>query len=823
MDIREKLKTGFLFLDGAMGTMLQQAGLRPGERPEMMSLTHPEAVEGIHRAYIESGADVVYTNTFGANAHKLAGTGHSVAEVITASVGCAKRAARGTGCAVALDIGPVGELLAPVGTLAPEAAYALFREQVQAGVQAGAELITIETMSDLYEAKLALLAAKENSSLPVFVTMTFEENGRTFTGCCPSAAALTLEGLGADAIGVNCSLGPEKLRPIAEEFCRWSSLPVILKANAGLPDPQTGEYTVTPRQFAEEAAACAAAGIRILGGCCGTSPEFIHALRERIAGVGPVVREKRIPCAACSAERTVAIDGVRVIGERINPTGKKRFKQALQQGDIDYILAQGLSQIEAGAEILDVNVGLPGIDEPAMMEQVVRRLQAVCEAPLQLDSSSPQALERGLRAYSGKPVVNSVNGDPKVLATILPLVKKYGAAVVGLTLDASGIPPTPEGRLAIARRILSAALAEGIRREDVYIDCLTLTVSVDAAEASRTLESVKLVKRELGLKTVLGVSNVSFGLPAREQLNAAFLTLAMGSGLDLPIINPNAAAMMGAVAAYRVLAGQDAGAARYIATYPQFAQAGQPVAAALPAAGQPADRQPAAAAGASASPQALEAAIMSGLEAESRRLAGLLLQETEPVALAEGCLIPALDRVGERFEKGELFLPQLLQSAQAAQAAFDAVRDKIAKGGGASAQKGTLVIATVKGDIHDIGKNIVRVILENYGFRVIDLGRDVAPERVVEAVLEQDVRLVGLSALMTTTLPSMEETIRQLHARAPGCKIFVGGAVLTASYAQKIGADYYAKDAKRSVDIAREVLCANEPAQQEGDNGPAAK
>lgn len=815
MNIREKLKTGFLFLDGAMGTMLQQAGLRPGERPELMSLTHPEAVERIHRAYIESGADVVYSNTFGANAHKLAGTGHPVAEVVAASVGCAKRAAAGTGCAVALDIGPIGELLEPAGTLAPETAYALFREQVQAGVQAGAELIAIETMSDLYEAKLALLAAKEHSSLPVFITMTFEENGRTFTGCCPSSAALTLEGLGADAIGVNCSLGPEKLRPIAEEFCRWSRLPIILKANAGLPDPQTGEYTVIPQQFAEEAAACAAAGIRVLGGCCGTSPDFIRALRERLAGEKPVLRERPVPSAVCSAERTVAIDGVRVIGERINPTGKKRFKQALQQGDMDYILAQGISQTEAGAELLDVNVGLPGIDEPAMMERVVRRIQAVCEAPLQLDSSNPQALERGLRAYSGKPVVNSVNGDARVLSAILPLVKKYGAAVVGLTLDESGIPPTPEGRLAIARRILSAAQKEGIRREDVYIDCLTLTVSVDAAEASRTLEAVRLVKRELGVKTVLGVSNVSFGLPAREQLNAAFLTLAMGSGLDLPIINPNAAAMMGAVAAYRVLAGQDAGAARYIASYPQFVLAGQTGTAARPAAGPPAGGQPASTAGADApaTPQALEAAIRSGLDAESRRLAKLLLQKADPVALAEDCLIPALDRVGERFEKGEIFLPQLLQSAQAAQAAFDAVRDQIAQSGGASAEKGKLVVATVKGDIHDIGKNIVRVILENYGFRVIDLGRDVAPERVVETVLEEDIRLVGLSALMTTTLPSMEETIRQLHARAPACKIFVGGAVLTASYAEKIGADYYAKDAKRSVDIAREVLCAEGPEQ----------
>lgn len=792
MDIRERLKEGFLILDGAMGTMLQQAGLRPGERPELMALSQPEAVENIHRAYIAAGAGAVYSNTFGANAHKLAGTGYTAAEVIAASVGCAKRAAEGSGCAVALDIGPIGELLEPAGSLSAETAYALFSEQVKAGAAAGADFIAIETMSDLYEAKLALLAAKEHSSLPVFVTMTFEENGRTFTGCCPSAMALTLEALGADAIGVNCSLGPAQLRPVAEEICRWSRLPVIVKANAGLPDPQTGEYDVTPGQFAREAAACAAAGVQVLGGCCGTSPAYIRALGEELSKMQFQKREREVPAALCSPERTVVLDGVRVIGERINPTGKKRFKQALQQGDIGYILSQGISQLEAGAELLDVNVGLPGIDEPAMMEQVVRRLQAVCDAPLQLDSSNPEALERGLRAYSGKPVVNSVNGDLKTLRAVLPLVKKYGAAVVGLTLDEAGIPSTPEGRLAIARRILDAALQEGIRREDVYIDCLTLTVSVDASEAGRTLEAVRLVRQELGLQTVLGVSNVSFGLPAREQLNAAFLTLALGSGLTLPIMNPNAEAMMAAVAAYRVLSGQDPGASRYIADYGQAPpQKAPPREGALSA----------------ASREALEGAIRNGLEEESRRLASLLLQEEDPLKLVESCLIPALDQVGERFEKGEIFLPQLLQSAQAAQAAFDRVREQIARSGKGSADRGTLVMATVRGDIHDIGKNIVKVILENYGFRVIDLGRDVPPERVAEAVEENGVRLVGLSALMTTTLPSMEETIRLLHQRAPGCRIFVGGAVLTGDYAKRIGADYYAKDAKRSVDIAREVLC----------------
>ncbi|MCI8623519.1 MAG: dihydropteroate synthase [Provencibacterium sp.] len=804
MEIREKLKQGFLILDGAMGTMLQQAGLRPGERPELMSLTHPEVVEGVHRAYIESGSDVVYTNTFGANAHKLAGTGRTVEEIVAAAVGCAKRAAAGTGCLVALDIGPIGELLEPVGTLSPDAAYALFREQVEAGVRAGADLISIETMSDLYEAKLALLAAKECSRLPVFVTMTFEENGRTFTGCCPSAMALTLEALGADAIGVNCSLGPEKLRPIAGEICRWTQLPVILKANAGLPDPQTGEYHVSPDQFAEEAAACTQEGVRVLGGCCGTSPDYIRQLRSRLEGKKPAERKAENPPAVCSAERTVAVEGVRVIGERINPTGKKRFKEALLQGDIGYILAQGVSQVNAGADLLDVNVGLPGIDEPAMMVQVVRRLQAVCDAPLQLDSANPQALAAGLRAYSGKPVVNSVNGDPKTLRAILPLVKKYGAAVVGLTLDEDGIPATAEGRLAIARRILDAALREGIRREDVYIDCLTLTVSVDASEAERTLEAVRLVKKELGLRTVLGVSNVSFGLPAREQLGAAFLTLALGSGLDLPILNPNAAAMMGAVASYRLLAGQDPGAARYLAEYGQAVQARAASAGTAPAAsGQTGSAGPAADGGGR---EALEGAIRSGLDAESRRLAEALLRESDPMELVERCLIPALDQVGERFEKGKIFLPQLLQSAQAAQAAFDAVRDRIAQSGRPAVGRGTLVVATVKGDIHDIGKNIVKVILENYGFRVIDLGRDVPPERVVDAAKEHRVRLVGLSALMTTTLPGMEETIRQLHKELPDCRVFVGGAVLTEDYAKKIGADYYARDAKRSVDIARAVL-----------------
>lgn len=780
------LGTDFLFLDGAMGTMLQNRGLTPGERPELLSLSDTALITGIHQEYAEAGAQVLYANTFGANAHKLAGTGIPVADVIEASVRCAKEAAGEA--AVALDIGPIGELLEPAGSLSFEEAYRLFREEIEAGVRAGADLIVLETMTDLYEVRAALLAAKECSALPVFATMTFEENGRTFTGCSPSAMALTLEGLGADAIGVNCSLGPRQLVPIVQEMARWTRLPLIVKANAGLPDPRTGVYSIGPEQFASEEALLADAGASILGGCCGTTPAYIAALRRTLTGRTPS-RRRYVPVpAVCTMTKTVPIDQVRVIGERINPTGKKLFKQALMEGNIDYILSQGIAQVEAGAELLDVNVGLPGIDERGMMVNVVRRLQAVTDVPLQLDSTNPDVLEAALRIYNGKPVVNSVNGEKKSLETLLPIIKKYGAAVVGLTLDEGGIPEKAEGRFAIAERILDAALAHGIRREDVYIDCLTLTVSAQQEQAAETLRALRLVKERLGLRTVLGVSNISFGLPYRELVNQTFLSLAMANGLDLPIINPNIASMMDAVSAFSVLSNRDPGARRFIE---RFAAKPAPTSLA-PAAG---DRT-----------GDIDHAIEHGLDEESRRAAKALLETMDEMALINDKLIPALDRVGKRFETGEIFLPQLLQSAQAAQAAFDVVKAHILSSGKPSVSKGSIVIATVKGDIHDIGKNIVRVILENYGYKVTDLGRDVPVETVVEAARAQKAQLVGLSALMTTTLPSMEATIAAVHAALPDCLVFVGGAVLTEDYAVRIGADFYARDAKAAVDIAKKII-----------------
>ncbi|MDD6174343.1 MAG: homocysteine S-methyltransferase family protein [Firmicutes bacterium] len=790
-NVRELLQGSVVLLDGAMGTMLQRGGLPAGERPELLNLSHPEQITAIHRAYVEQGAQIIYTNTFGANERKLAGTGASVEQVITAGVKAA-RAAAGENAFTALDVGPLGELLEPAGSLSFEEAYALFARQMTAGERAGADLIVVETMTDLYEVKAALLAAKENTKLPVFVTMTFEENGRTFTGCSVPAMALVCEGLGADAIGFNCSLGPDELFPIAEELSHWTSLPMIIKANAGLPDPATNEYQIDAAHFAASMERFLSLGVSLLGGCCGTAPEYLAALRSAVEGKVPCPRDYVPRAALCSPTRTVEIDGVRIIGERINPTGKKRFKQALLEKDMDYILAQGIAQAEAGAEILDVNVGLPEIDEPEMMRETVRRLQSVLELPLQLDSSDTKALEAGLRAYNGKPIVNSVNGEEKSLRTVLPLVKKYGAAVVGLTLDGNGIPLKAEQRFAIAEKILRAALSYGIRREDVYIDCLTLTASVQQAEVYETLRAVRMVKERLGLHTVLGVSNISFGLPNRELINRSFLLLAMDAGLDLPIINPNISAMTDTVAAFNVLANRDRGAVRFVEKYSLPAEE-----AAAPKTVQPGLEDPA---------QALGSAVRRGMRSEAAALTKELLKTREPMQIVDGILIPALDEVGRKFETGVLFLPQLLQAAQASQEAFSCIRDAIAAAGASGEDKGRIIVATVKGDIHDIGKNIVKTLLENYGFRVIDLGRDVPPETVLRAAQEQKVRLIGLSALMTTTLKSMEETITLLKREIPDCRVMVGGAVVTEDYAARIGADYYAQDARRSVAIAQEFF-----------------
>ncbi len=778
-----------------MGTMLQNAGLPLGQLPETYNLLHPEIVTDIHRQYLQAGARVVLANTFGANAHKLAGSGLAPEEAIAAGVRCAKKAAKAfDGAYVGLDIGPIGELLFPMGQLAFDEAYELFAEQVEAGVKAGADAIFIETMTDLYEAKAAVLAAKEHSSLPVFCTMSFEKDGRTFTGCQLSAMALTLSGLGVDGLGMNCSVGPVEMLEMAEEILRYTDLPLIIKPNAGLPEIVDGRtrYSITREEFVEAMQALVRRGAAMVGGCCGTDPGYIRALAEAVRGITPKRPAYAPVSAVCSHAETVVIDRVRPIGERINPTGKKRMKQALQTHEMAYLVSQGLEQVEAGAKILDVNVGLPGLDEAAMMVEAVQTLQSVLTAPLQIDSSHPEVLEQALRAYNGVPIVNSVNGEEAVLRRILPLVKKYGACVVGLTLDETGIPRRAEDRLKIARRILAEALRYGIPKERVFIDCLVLTASAEQEAAYETLDAVRRVHEELGLKTVLGVSNISFGLPQRGALNQTFLALALANGLDLPILNPNVSAMMDTIFCYHQLKNLDIGSRAYIE---RFANRTEDKPAPLPKRG--------------GGTEDIAYCILKGLKEPAAQCAEALLRTTEPLALVQDTLIPALDEVGRQYEQGILFLPQLLASADAAKACFERVRAHLqASGADKGPSRGRIVIATVKGDIHDIGKNIVKVVLENYGYEVIDLGRDVPVQTVVEAARETKAPLVGLSALMTTTVASMKETIEALKAAGLGCRTMVGGAVLTQEYADEMGADYYAADVQASVAIAREVFGA---------------
>lgn len=800
MQIREVFdRKRFVFLDGGMGTQLQARGLQPGQKPELAALEMPEVLTAIHTDYANAGADILLANTFGANAKKLTGCGHTVEEVVSASIACARKAADTTGACVALDIGPLGELLVPAGTLAFEDAYNEFAQVIRAGAAAGADLVFLETMTDLYELKAAILAARENCDLPVFTSMSFESRGRTFTGCTVESYAVTAAGLGADAVGINCSLGPKEILPFAQRLCRSvpAGVPVFVKPNAGLPNPD-GSYNLDPDEFAAEMKEYAAIGVSMVGGCCGTTPAFIARLHETFSPLTPADKIPIRRSCLCTPVRFVEVDGITVVGERINPTGKKRLQQALRNGDSAYPCTQAVAQAEAGAQVLDVNAGLPGIDEAATLEQLVKDLQAVTDLPLQLDSSNPEALSRALRIYNGKPIVNSVNGEPETLEKILPLCKKYGAAVVGLALDKGGIPPTAEGRFAIAQRIVAAANAAGIPNEDIYIDCLTLTASAQQEGAVQTLEALSRCKRELGVRTVLGVSNISFGLPCRGYLNTTFLTMAMSAGLDLAIMNPNTPEMMAAVRAYRVLTSQDLQSTDYVAAYAdvqiQTTQTSKSAAtvAEVGAAAPGGD--------------ALFEAVRRGLKAEARAAADAALTMREPLDVVNVSLIPALDAVGDGFEKGTVFLPQLLQAATAAQAAFEAIKAKIAASGQAQGSKGKIVIATVKGDVHDIGKNIVRVILENYGYDVLDLGRDVDPERVVEAVRQTGAKLVGLSALMTTTVPNMQATIEALHAAHLDCKVMVGGVVLTPDYARDIGADYYCKDAKASADLAKQLL-----------------
>ena len=804
MQVNELFKqSNTILLDGGMGTMLQAAGLALGARPEELNITDPALIERIHAQYAAAGSRIVNANTFGASAHKLAGSAYTVEQIITAGIENCKRACAPYGALTALDVGPLGELLEPSGTLAFEDAVAEYARIVKAGEAAGADVIFFETYTDLYELKAALLAAKENTRLPILASMSFEAGGRTFTGCTVESFAATARGLGADAVGINCSLGPKEIFPMAKRLAEAvpGNFPVFVKPNAGLPRADGSGYDITPQLFALQMKPYRELHLFAAGGCCGTTPQFIQLLNGTFAGCTPGRPAHRMPSVLCTPVDVVTVDGITVVGERINPTGKKRFQQALRDGDMNYVLEQAVSQVEAGAQVLDVNVGAPGVDEPVLMEQVVKALQSVTSLPLQLDSSNVEALERGLRVYNGKPIVNSTNGEPEKLAAILPLCKKYGAAIVGLAIDEKGIQPKAEDRVAIARRITEAALAAGIPREDIYIDCLTLTASAQQQDVLATVQALEVCKKELGVRTVLGVSNISFGLPCRTYLNTTFLTMAMYAGLDLAIMNPSSEEMMAAVYAYNVLTNRDRQSTKYIERYADRVPASTALA-------QAAKAVPAASAEAELTGPyaALMKAVEKGLKGDAAAQTRALLAEKQPLEVVDEALIPALDIVGGKYEKGTLFLPQLLQAASAAQSAFEEIKTAIAQKGEGSASKGRIVLATVKGDVHDIGKNIVRVILENYGFEVLDLGRDVPVETVVNTVRDKDVHLVGLSALMTTTLKSMEETIAALHAAKLNCKVMVGGAVLTPEYAEKIGADWYAKDAKRSADIAKEFF-----------------
>ena len=808
MNFVELLKNRVLMLDGGMGTQLQARGLQPGEIPELWNLAHPADVQAVHAAYFAAGSDIVLTNTFGASPAKYHGEA-PLGEVIAAAVRNARAAAEAAGGRprfVALDVGPTGRLLKPAGDYAFDDAYASFAEQIRLGAAAGAELVVIETMSDTYELKAAVLAAKENCSLPVIATVALGEDGKLLTGASPEVVGALLEGLHVDAVGFNCGLGPDLLLPYLKRLASSTNLPLVVKPNAGLPKVVDGEtvFLVGPDEFARDVAELVKVGAAIVGGCCGTTPAHLAAVRKLLdaQNLRPGTRAVVAQTVVTSYSRAVEIpfDDSLIIGERINPTGKKKLKEAYRTGDTGYVLREAIAQVEAGAHLLDVNAGVPGIDEAAVLDQTVQAIQGVTDLPLQIDTSDANALGKALRHYNGKALVNSVNGKEEVMAAVFPLVAKYGGVVVALTLDEAGIPPTAEGRLAIAKKILARGAEYGLRPCDFVVDVLCLAVSADATSVPVILESLRRVRTELGCRTVLGVSNVSFGLPARPLLNATFYSLALQAGLTTAIVNPLSVEMMTAYKSWRALTGRDQNCADWIAAVAAGTVGGSSTAPATPSAGV-----------VSAAPQAgrspLTEAITHGLKGDAATIAGgLLATGKTPVEVIDGEIVPALEIVGRGFEKGSVFLPQLLMAAEAASSAFEVIRKELSKSGGVTTLRGPIVIATVKGDIHDIGKNIVRALLENYGFKVVDLGRDVAPETIVETALKLDCKLVGLSALMTTTVGFMEETIRQLKAAKPDCRTVVGGAVLTADYAAQIGATYYAKDAMATVRVAEEVL-----------------
>jgi len=787
----------FTFFDGAMGTMLLKAGLATGDFPELNNFNNPEIVRDIYQQYIDAGAEIITTNTFSSNAFKMQDFDHSFVDSVKKGVAVAKSAVSTQ--KVALDIGPIGQLMVPMGTLSFAEAYDMFAAQIEAGAAAGADLVLVETMTDLYEAKAAVLAAKEICDLPVVCTLSFQKDGRTLSGADPLTAILTLEGLGLDVIGVNCSLGPVEMIPIIKQFVRFASVPVIAQPNAGMPELVKGEtlYNMRADDFGSSIREMAELGVLVFGGCCGTNPEFIRSARRAVSALKPAtVHPERITAVSSGSQTVVLGDDVAVIGERINPTGKKKLKAALRTRDFDYILNEAVNQRNAGAKILDVNAGLPEIDEKEIMMKIIQEIQAVVDLPLQIDSTDPKVIEAALRIYNGKALVNSVNGEEKSMKAIFPLVKKYGACVLGLTLDESGIPETAAGRFAIAEKIIQVADTYGIRREDVLIDCLVLTASTQQPAVMETLRAVRMVKEKLGAKTILGVSNVSFGLPRRDILNSTYLAMALACGLDAPIINPLSVPMMAAVHAFRVLANRDRDSESFVAAYADTrAPAVQTAAAGLPAE-----------TGSGPGERSLREIVIDGLRNEAAAMTEKRLETEDPMKIIEKDLMPALDVVGEKYEKGQIFLPQLMQAAETVKKAFDVIKSRISTVDENGLVKGKIILATVKGDIHDIGKNIVKVLLENYGYQIIDLGKDVAPETVVEIARKEKVKLVGLSALMTTTVKSMEDTIAALKNEGVPCIVMVGGAVLTQEYADMIKADHYARDAQEAVRIAGMVF-----------------
>ena len=790
VEIREYLKDNILIFDGAMGTMLQKEGLPIGDNPEIFGIKNPHKLLKIHKKYLEAGSNVLTTNTFGCNELKVNKLGYTVEEVIDRAVSIAKQAIEESDKSkprfVALDIGPIGEMLEPMGTLSFDRAYEIFKRQAIQGEKSGADLIIIETMMDLYEAKAAVLAAKENTNLPVICTMTFDENGRSFTGCLPEAMVATIEGLGVDALGVNCSLGPKQLLPIVKTITELANVPVIVQANAGLPVIKEGQavYEMNDEEFFQGVKNFVDLGVSIIGGCCGTNETFIKKICDNIDKLQKKEPKRRKSTIVCSAAKYIDIQGPAIVGERLNPTGRQPLIDAYVSGNNDYVINLALEQSNEGSEILNVNVGVPDLDEERAMKRVIKGIQEVVDVPLQLDSSNVKALEAGLRYYNGRTIVNSVNGKEKSLETILPIVKKYGACVVGLTLDENGIPSTAEGRFNIAKKIVERAEQYGIKRQDIFIDCLSLTVSAQQDEAMETIKAIKMVKENLGCKTILGVSNISFGIPNRQALNNTYLNLALGAGLDLAIINTEDRTMVESIDAYKVISNMDKGCLDYIEKFKFVSNDNKTK-----------ERK-------NYDNLTLEDAIERGLKEEAKDLTLKILESHDEHFVLDKVLIPALDVVGTKYDKGELFLPQMIQAAETVKVSLNIIKERLSKNNNTSS-KGKIIVATVQGDIHDIGKNIVKIMLENYGYEVIDLGKDVPIEEVVKRAKEENIQLIGLSALMTTTVENMKKTIKALKENNINARVFVGGAVVTEEYAQKINADYYSKDAKSAVEIAK--------------------